>query len=73
LTAGDEDDGNRRLDCCIVFAAGVPLARITSGAGRSNRAAAWDSMKTNGPKRLTNLLGDNDPSVTIVALPKHRS
>jgi hypothetical protein len=32
--------GTVRLDCCIVLAAGSPLARITSGASASNRAAA---------------------------------
>jgi hypothetical protein len=32
--------GTVRLDCCIVLAAGVPLARITSGADSSNCAAA---------------------------------
>jgi len=37
------------LDCCIVFAAGVPLATITSGAVRSNSVAA-DRNQSASPK-----------------------
>src|SRR5262249_16322405 len=41
--------GTVRVNCCIVLAAGVPVARITSGADRSNCAPA-DRIQSASPK-----------------------
>jgi hypothetical protein len=42
-----------RLDCCIVLAGGVPLARITSGASRSSCTAA-DCVPLAWPEPIEN-------------------
>ena len=65
--------GTVRLDCFIVIAAGVPLARITSGASRSNGAAAdCTNRRRQAPLKIDLNIAAGRPAELLESLPERR-